>query len=630
MVGGYVGQILRISLTNNNIDKIPLDYSLARKFLGGRGLAAKILFDEISPKTTPLNPDNKLIIGTGPVTGCLAPAANRIVVVTKSPETNLFLDTYAGGNFAPEMKFAGYDFIIVEGRAEKPVYIQIDDAEVVIKDASKFWGKDCWESESILKEELGDESARAMVIGPAGENLVKFAVISTDYYHQCGRGGAGAVMGSKNLKGIVVRGTGDIKVAAPSKLKDFMLSKIEWFFTEGPSSLSVKDRIKFGTPLTMVFTQMRGILPTKNFQSGQFDSFEKIDCHTMRNNFVLYDKSCYACNTPCGKYSYVKKGPYEGAAILGPEYETLSLLGSNLRNDSLEAIIQANIVCDRLGVDTISCGNIIGFVMECYEKRIITKKDIDGLELKFGNMDAAIELIHKISHRKGIGDILADGVKVAAEKINKGAEKYAMHVKGLEYPAYDPRASPAFALLYAITDRGACHRRGWPVIIEDKVCKPFVIEGRPKLVKELIDIRIPLHCGVVCDFPYNVGGIKTDEYATIVSTITGWDITTNELRILSDRVASLIRAFNIREGASRSDDILAWRSMSEPLPDGPGKGHYITKQMLDSMLEEYYDLRGWDKSTGIPTYETLEELGLSDVAKELASYGHFKPKEIKQ
>jgi aldehyde:ferredoxin oxidoreductase len=623
MIGGYAGKILWIDLTSKKSKETKLDFGMARKFMGGRGLAAKILFNQLPPKVDPLSPENPLIFATGVLTGCPAPGANRTVIVTKSPQTGIFLDTYAGGHLGPEIKFAGYDVMVIEGKAKKPTYIQILDENVSFKDATHLWGKDCWETETMIKKEIGDNEARVAVIGPAGENLVKFACVSTDYFHQFGRGGAGAVMGAKNLKGVVVRGTKSLHIAHPEKLVQFLLDKIEWKFTKGPNAEMVKDRIKYGTPLTMDFTQTIGVLPTRNFQSGQFDEYNEIDGYAFREKAVVADKSCYSCNTSCTKFSVVKEGVYKGLSLVGPEYETNAMLGSNVGNSKLDLIIKANEICDRLGIDTISAGNVIGFAMECYEKGILTKKECDGLELNFGNMEAAFKLMHKIAYRESIGDILAEGLNQAAKKINKGSEKFAMQVKGLEYPAYEPRGSPAFALLYAITDRGACHRRGWPVIIESRKYKPGTVEGRAQLVKELYDNRTLLHCIGVCDMPYNVAGIDQGDIAQLLSAVTGWDITVEELSLLAERVASLIRAFNVREGIRRADDTLAWRTMHEPLPSGPNKGQFISEEILNVMLDQYYQLRGWDISTGVPLPETLTKLGLDDVRSELERHGCF-------
>lgn len=614
MNGGYAGNILWINLSTKEVKKMALEADLVRKFVGGRGLAAKILFDRLPPRIDPFSPENLIIFATGPLTGCPAPGANRTVIVTKSPLTGAFLDTYAGGHLGPEIKFAGYDAIIIKGKAEKPVYIQIEDEDVSFKDATHLWGKDCWEAETIIREETGKE-ARVAVIGPAGENLVKFACVSTDYFHQFGRGGAGAIMGSKNLKGIAIKGSRGLKIAEPEKIIEYLLDRIEWFFTQGPNADFVKDRIKYGTPLTMDFTQVIGILPTRNFQYSQFEEYDEIDGYAVREKVVIADKSCYSCNTPCAKFSMIKEGIYKGLGIGGPEYETNAMMGSNLGNSKLELILKANEICDRLGLDTISTGNVIGFAMECFEKGIITKEECDGLELNFGNMEAAFKLMYKIAYREGIGKILAEGVRYAAQKLNKGSEKFAMHVKGMEYPAYEPRGSFAFALLYVITERGACHRRGWPVIIESKKYKPGTTEGRPQLVRDMYNIRTVLHCVGVCDVPYDVAGISYYDIAQMLSLVVGWKITEEDLFMVAERVASLLRVFNIREGFSRKDDILAWRTMHEPLPSGPAKGQFISEENLNSMLEEYYSLRGWDRATGIPLPETLTRLSLEELKK---------------
>jgi len=426
-------------------------------------------------------------------------------------------------------------------------------------------------------------------------------------------------MGSKNLKGIAVLGTKAINIFNSDELVAFVGTEVEARFTSGHAAETVKSRMKYGTPLTMNFTQEIGILPTRNFTAGQFEKSDQIDGHAMREKIVVSDKSCYGCSVACCKYSVVKSGRFKKSRIVGPEYETNALFGSNLGIADISVILEANAMCDRLGIDTISAGNVTGFAIECYQKGIMTREDTDGLELSFGNADSLIQLIPKIANREGVGAILADGAAAAARKFGKGAERFAMSVKGMEYPAYEPRGSPAFALLYAITDRGACHRRAWPTIVESRSLKPFTSEGRAALVKKLYDDRIPLHCGVVCDFPYTIAGIGTDYFARIFSAITGWDVGVEELQLLSDRVASLVRSFNVREGASRADDILARRSMEEPLIGGPYDGRWVTSDMLNRMLDEYYDLRGWDRTTGAPTKETLNKLGLEYVVTQLSA-----------
>ena len=351
---GYAGSILKINLSNGKVSKKPLEKRLT-EFLGGRCLAAKILFHELLPHIDPLGPENKLIFGTGPLTGAGVPSGNRYLIATKSPQTGFFLDTYAGGHFGPEIKYAGYDFIIIEGIAKEPSYLAIDDDTVEIKRCPSIWGLDCREAEKALKEEFGDETARVAVIGPAGEHLVNFSLISNDYFHQCGRGGAGAVMGSKKLKGIIIRGDKGIKLADPDGLLKYLEGELDWKLKEGPSADLVKN-IKYHTPGTVEICQELGLLPTYNFRQGLFEKASEIGGHAMREKIVMADKACYSCNTPCNKFSVLNKEVYRNSKIGGPEYETIALLGSNLGLDDIEDIAYANILCDKLGLDTISTG----------------------------------------------------------------------------------------------------------------------------------------------------------------------------------------------------------------------------------------------------------------------------------
>lgn len=614
---GYAGSILRVDLTRGKVVKKRLEKYLT-KFLGGRCLAAKLLFDELSPHIDPLGPDNKLIFVTGPLTGAGVPSGNRYIIATKSPQTGLFLDSHAGGHFGPEIKYAGFDFIIIEGAAKEPSYLSIDNDKVEIKRCPSIWGLDCWEAEKALKEELGDETARAAVIGPAGEHLVNFSLVSNDYFHQCGRGGAGAVMGSKKLKGIVVRGDKGIKLADPDGLLEYLEGELDWKLREGPSADLVKN-IKYDTPGTVEICQELGLLPTYNFRQGQFEKACEIGGHAMRERIVAADKACYSCITPCNKFSVISEGVYKNSKIGGPEYETIALLGSNLGVGSIEAIAYANVLCDKLGLDTISTGNVIGFAIECFEKGLITTQDTNGLELRFGDPEVVLKLISKIAVREGIGELLAMGVKRAAEKIGRGSERFAMHVKAMEYPGYQPGASPAFALEYAVTDRGGCHRRAWPVFAEKEAGKPYTTEGRAKLIKRLFDERLPLHSGIVCDLFFGWCGLNSQDFIKMVRFVTGRELTGEDLQILAERGFAIARAFNVREGVDRKDDMLAPRTMEEPQPIGPAKGKKVSKEMLEEMLDEYYSLRGWDKR-GIPKRSTLEALGLNEIAKELEKH----------
>jgi aldehyde:ferredoxin oxidoreductase len=614
---GYMGKILRVDLSNKKTVTDPLGEDQARIFFGGRCLTAKMLFDELEPKTDPLGAENLLIFGTGPLTGSGVPSGNRYVITTKSPQTNMFLDSYAGGHFGSEIKFAGYDIVVIKGKSEAPVYLSIDDGTATVKNASGIWGLDCWEAEKALKQELGDECAKTSVIGPAGENLVRYASVSNELFHQCGRGGVGAVMGSKRLKGIVARGSKGVRPADPVGLMNFLKIEMDWKLTKGPFNNLVKD-IKFYTPGSVESCQELGLLPTFNFQQGQFEDYKTISGHYMRERIVAKDKACFSCNTPCNKYSVIKEGKYSGGKIGGPEYETLALLGSNTGINNIEAVAHANILCDRYGLDTISTGNVIAFITECRSRNLVSKESIDNLDLEFGNEDAIMTLISKIAKREGIGNLLADGVKEVSKKVGKGSEKFAMHVKGMEYAGYVAGASPAFALEFAVTDRGGCHRRGWPVYDESSAGPPYGTEGRAQLIKRLFDQRIPLHCGIVCDLFFGWSGSAWDEFKKMTKCVTGLDMTDDYLQTLSERCFAITRAFNVREGARRSDDSAPFRTMEEAQPVGPAKGKKVTKEMLDKMLDEYYTLRNWDPATGIPTGRSLENLGLEDVKRELS------------
>lgn len=615
MLGGYAGKVLRIDLTHRRVQTEKLDESAARRFIGGRGLGGYYLWNEVGPEVAPLSPANKVFMCVGPVTGTPVPGGNRHVIVTRSPQTGLYLDSYAGGHFGPELKFAGYDMVVLEGRASTPVYLWIDDDRVEIRDATHLWGKETWDSEEAVLEEVGDGSAKVSVIGPAGERLSNLAIVQNEYYHQAGRGGPGAVFGSKNVKAMAVRGTRGVKIADAKRLTEYLISKVAPAFEAGGGKLgAVADRIKFGTPLTLNITHSVGILPTQNFQHGQFSRYQEIDAHAFRRKVVVNDKGCFACNLCCAKFSRNRVGPYQGEAIGGPEYETLAMFGSNLDIDSMEYIVHANALCDRLGLDTVGTGNVIGWVMECYEKGILTKSDI-GFPAPFGDQEASDRLLHMIAYREGIGDLLANGVRVAAQEIGRGSEDFAMQVKGLEFPAYRPGScSPGFALAYLIADRGACHRRGWPAIAEQDLLR-FSHEGRAKLVKSLYDQRIPWHCGVCCDIAVIVPNLSHTDAAAMFSYVTGWDFTAEEMGVLADRVASLLQAYNLRCGLTREWSSLPARSYSQDT-DGPGAGNRLTPEMVAIMLDEYYALRGWD-SRGVPTRQRLQELGLDEVAAEL-------------
>ena len=603
MLGGYIGKILRVDLTERRISTEKLDAEIAKKFIGGKGLGAKILYDSLKLGTDPLSPENILIFASGPLTATLAPTSARWAVVTKSPLTNIFLDCQVGGYFGAAMKLAGFDCIIMEGKADSPVYLWVHDGNAEILNAGDLWGKGCLETENTLKKRLG-ESAHVASIGPAGENLVRYACISVDKYRQAGRGGAGAVMGSKNLKAVAVRSASyKIEYADPEGFREAAKKALKVI----RENSFIPLRRKYGTPIWVAPVNKAALLPTRNFRTGVFEKAENISGETMRDKIVVKDGTCYNCIIQCWKYTHVESGKYKVDELAGPEYESIALLGSDCGVGSIEAVAHASMLCDDLGLDTISTGNSIAFAMECYERELLTVEDTDGLELKFGNADAEIEMVKKIAYRKGLGNLLAEGVRRASKKIGDGSEKFAMHVKGLEIPGYDPRGAFGMALAYATSDRGACHQRAWTVRaeIEGKLEPRFSTKGRARFVKETQDERAMCFSLVLCDF----APLEVKHFVELLNKATGFNFTVEDYLKTGERIWNLTRLFNVREGITRKDDTLPPRFMEEPLPEGATKGQVVTKEMLDEMLDEYYALRGWDKN-GVPTEEKLKELGL--------------------
>jgi len=603
MLGGYIGKILRVDLTERRISTEKLDAEIAKKFIGGKGLGAKILYDSLKLGTDPLSPENILIFASGPLTATLAPTSARWAVVTKSPLTNIFLDCQVGGYFGAAMKLAGFDCIIMEGKADSPVYLWVHDGNAEILNAGDLWGKGCFETENTLKKRLG-ESAHVASIGPAGENLVRYACISVDKYRQAGRGGAGAVMGSKNLKAVAVRSASyKIEYADPEGFREAAKKALKVI----RENSFIPLRRKYGTPIWVAPVNKAALLPTRNFRTGVFEKAENISGETMRDKIVVKDGTCYNCIIQCWKYTHVESGKYKVDELAGPEYESIALLGSDCGVGSIEAVAHASMLCDDLGLDTISTGNSIAFAMECYERGLLTAEDTDGLELKFGNADAEIEMVKKIAYRKGLGNLLAEGVRRASKKIGDGSERFAMHVKGLEIPGYDPRGAFGMALAYATSDRGACHQRAWTVRaeIEGKLEPRFSTKGRARFVKETQDERAMCFSLVLCDF----APLEVKHFVELLNKATGFNFTVEDYLKTGERIWNLTRLFNVREGITRKDDTLPPRFMEEPLPEGATKGQVVTKEMLDEMLDEYYALRGWDKN-GVPTEEKLKELGL--------------------
>jgi aldehyde:ferredoxin oxidoreductase len=611
MVTGYTGKILRVDLTNEKTSTEPTNMDWAKKFIGGKGLGAKYLFEELKPGVDPLSPDNVLMVWTGPLVGTMVPLTSRYVVITKSPLSGTFLDTYAGGYFGPELKYAGFDAIIVKGKAKRPVYIYANDGKAEIRDAKNVWGKDMVKTEEILRKEVGQKFARVAGIGQAGEKLSRIAGVTSDITRNAGRGGAGAVFGSKNLKAVVASGSLGVEVP---KIDEFVEMAKQMLWKDVVGNPDHEGLITDGTPIIVKMSQDAAILPTNNWHSGQFDGHEGIDSAALKERVYVRKKACFSCGIACGSFARVRDGMFKGSVTEGPEYETLGLAGSNCGIRNIEAIVKFAEECDRLCLDTISAGAAVGFAMDIYEKGIITKEDTGGLDLKFGNEEAYAKMPELIAERKTkIGDLLAEGTLIAARKIGKDTEKLVIHSKGSEYPAYDPRGSIGMALAYATSDRGADHNRAWPVAGDAYgEGDPWSTEGKAATCHDEQTLKSYKWSMIFCDFY----GVSAANQAMYLNAVTGMPANEQWLKEVGERVWNLVRAFNVREGFSRKDDTMPERMATEPLPSGKTQGKTVRPEDFEKMLDEYYQLWGWDDQ-GRPTKATLEKSGLGDIIPKL-------------
>jgi len=610
MADGYTGKVLRVDLTNEKITTEPINREWTKRFIGGKGLGARYLFEELKPGVDPLSPDNLLMIWTGPLVGTMVPLTSRYVVVTKSPLTGTFLDSYAGGYYGPELKYAGFDGVIIKGKASKPVYLWINDGKAEIRDAKSIWGKDNFKTEELIRKETGQPRARVASTGPAGEKLSLIAGITSDLTRNAGRGGGGAVFGSKNLKAVAVRGTQGLEVPG---MEEFVKMSKEMLLKDVIENPDHAGSITDGTPIIVDMSQNAAILPTRDWSSGEFEGSSGINSDALKTRVLVRRKACMGCGLACGSYAKVPKGMFKGAATEGPEYETIGLSGSNCGIKNMEAIVKFAEECDKLGLDTMSAGSVTAFAMDLYERKILSKKDTGGLNLKFGNEEAFAKMPAMIANREHIGDALADGSKRAAKKIGKGSEKLLVECKGSEYPAYDPRGSIGMALAYATSDRGADHNRAWPVA-QDAYGSgdPWNPDGKAAICVEDNTRTSVKWSFIFCDF-YAVNFKNMAKYYTAVTSVPADEA---YLRSIGKRVWNLTRAFNAREGFTRKDDYLPERMEKEPLPSGKTKGKAVSKADFEKMLTEYYTLWNWDEQ-GRPTKKSLEDVGLSDIAKKL-------------
>ena len=616
MVSGYNLNMLHIDLSDHSYHEVPIDPALINHYIGGRGLGAKLYYDLISPDADPLGPDNPFMVLTGPLTATIAPGAGKHLIVTKSPATGGWLESYSSGYFSVELKFAGYDALILSGQSASPVNLLIKDQQVEFEDASPLWGKNSFAAEQHVKSQLG-EKAGVLSIGQAGENLVRFACVGSEYFRKAGRGGAGAVLGSKRVKAIGVKGSGGVSCADMPKMFE-LVRRHHAMHIKNPVGMA---RRKYGTPLTFNITNAAGMLPTKNFQNGTDpESVGIIDGDGMSKRFVR-DRACYSCIMACSKWSKAEVGsPFPELEIEGPEYETMGMFGPNLGVHDPSFIIAANKACDELGMDTISAGSIVGYIMECFEKGYLTEKDTGGLRLQFGDTENILTLLEQIARREGFGALCADGVKSLAESLPLEARSFAMHAKGLEFPAYDPRAGWGAALTYAITPRGGCHRRAWPPMKEVLGdLDPFTIENKAQVVKEMMDDNSVMHALIVCDIGGKFIPLGIDEYAEYLNAVTGMTYQKADLLRISEKIETLIRLINLREGLGKDSDALPDRVLNESHTNGPTKGKRMGAENFNLMLSEYYKLRGWDENDGTPLASTIASSGIESDGKIVLS-----------
>jgi aldehyde:ferredoxin oxidoreductase len=611
MIGGYTGGLLRIDLSASSVKKQELDVNEYKNLAGGLGIAAKVMLEEVERDIEPFDPENRLILATGPLTG-IAPAGNKSVLVSRSPLTNIWGDALFSADLGIELKRAGYDVLIVQGRAKKPKYIWIHDDIIEIKDADDIWGMSTFDTSEALREDIGEKNAKVVCIGPAGEKLVRLACVMSDRGRVAGRCGLGAVMGSKNLKAIGIRASGMIEIAR----------KDEFFHLFEQALNSVRNNPKTegfhlcGTSGSVAPFEALGNLPIMNFTRGKFSGIDKISGETMVETILTNRKSCYGCPIGCGRFVKIAQGSYAPMEGNGPEYETIAALGSMCLNENLESIAKANDICNGLGIDTISTGNAIAFAIECYENGIITKVDTEGIDLSWGKHEAIVKMVELIGRKVGFGAVLGEGVRIAAERIGRNSERYAMHVKGLEIPFHSPYRFKCMGLNYATSNRGACHNRGSPAYVSRGILSPeiglseqtdgFTIEGKGNLTKIHQDACAMLDALGMCKFAVFFCGITLSLVKNLYNAATGWNMAMNDLMRAGERIWNLERVFNVRMGVTREDDTLPGRFLKEPMPDGMAKGQVVE---LEPMLKEYYEVRGLDDN-GKPKVEKLKELDL--------------------
>lgn len=594
---GYTGKILRVNLTEGTCKTEALDLEMAKKFIGGRGLGTKMMMDEVDPKVDPLSPENKLFVVTGPMTGNPVATGGRYMVVTKSPLSNTIASSNSGGKWGAELKFAGWDVIVFEGKSAEPVYLAIEDDKVELVSASELWGTTVSNTTKKLEEQY-PKGSKVLAIGPGGENLSMIAAIMNDEDRAAGRSGVGAVMGSKNLKAIVVKGSGKPDVPDQDRVKELNKNQLNKIKENGVTGEGLPT---YGTAVLVNILNELGSLPTNNFQLSQFEKADDISGETLADKYLTKRTACYRCPIGCGRY--VKVGDWEGG---GPEYETLWAFGSDCGISDMESIIMANHWCNEMGLDTISAGATIAAAIELYEKGYIKDDELDGLKLEFGNGTDIAEWVKRMGYGQGLGSKMAKGSYRLTE--GYGVPELSMTVKKLEMPAYDPRGIMGIGLNYATSNRGGCHVRGYTISPEilglPEQLDRFDVKSKPTWVKVFQDLTAAIDSLGVCLFTSFALG--ADDYADMYNVIAGTDFTGNDILAMGDRIYNIEKQFNLLAGVTSKEDTLPKRLLEDGIPEGPSKG-WVNK--LDEMLGEYYKERGWGDD-GIPTESKLKELGL--------------------
>jgi aldehyde:ferredoxin oxidoreductase len=654
-LGGYAGKLLRVDLSKEKIKKEELSKEICRNYIGGRGRDAKILFDELSFNAHALGKDNILCISTGPITGLLGPTTGRVNVAAKSPLTDIYGNSNAGTNFGPELKYAGYDGLVITGKSSKPLYLNIEDDKVELKDAGKLWGEGVFETTLSLQEKYNGYETRVAAIGPGAERGALFGSIIFDLWDAAGRTGMGTVMASKNLKAIAVSGTGALEVADPKKYKEVI--EDGWQGLINDPGFKMGEHQALGTSVCVGWGNAQGWLPTRNFRESVFEGADNISGEEFRDKYSIKmspvpgGRACMSCPNRCKRFGRIDTGKYAGTRG-NIEFEGVAAFGSKCGVDDLAAVFHAFMIANDYGIDCVSCGNMIATFMELNEEGIINTKKTDGIDLKFGNADSMVEMVHRIANQEGkLGKLGALGAAKATKKIGKGAEKYTSCIKGIDTIACDPRASKGFGFTFAVSSRGSDHLRAHPVFEmiglkgeigkelfgSKETCTLRGYGGKAKMVfwhENLAAVTDSMgscrfmHASYYAQYPVpelrakygkrkDKKEIHSIKYHDWLSAATGMDISYDEMMQIGDRIVNLERAINTRFGIRRKDDTLPKRFIEQPLPSGPAKGETFKRKELEGMIDNYYELRGWDKKSGLHLKKKLLDLGMKEVLKDL-------------